>query len=118
MLNSSSFRKLITIENARQNAFIRHRVKVLLPLERKYKSYHHNVVNEAKKAMSKYEQLKLPNASNDELRLLSQKARKLSDANKKLKVKLMKWKPELTKRREKLAQIKKQRRKFSFQKIN
>ena len=112
MLNSSSLRKLITIDNVNRNAFRRYR-KGLLSLERMYKSHHYNVVNEAKKARSKYEQLKRANANTDQLRSLSQKTQKLSDANKKLKAKLMKWKPELAKRREKLSEMKKQRRMFS-----
>ena len=82
-------------------------------MERKYKSHHANVVNEAKKMMSKYEQLKRANSSNnDQLRAMGQKARKLNEANKMMKAKLMKWKPELAKRRDKLIEMKKQHRKY------
>ena len=113
MLNSSRFRKLITIDNVNQNAFRRER-RGLLSLERKYKSHHANVVNEAKKMMSKYEQLKRTNSSNnDQLRAMGQKARKLNEANKMMKAKLMKWKPELAKRRDKLIEMKKQHREFT-----
>ena len=64
--------------------------------------------------MSKYEQLKRANSTNNEqLRAMGQKARKLNEANKMMKAKLMKWKPELAKRRDKLIEMKKQHREFT-----